>query len=787
MTSDVIWFDRLSIDDMNRVGEKNASLGEMIKNLSSVGVSVPNGFAVNTSVYRSFLSDNGLKARIDEALNKLDVTNDDDVAHTSREIRGWIVDTPFTSDFIDAIGSAFTQLQQGDEQLSVAVRSSPNVAYLPHTNDSDSRDSFLNVVGIDSVLSCIKEVFASPFCEQALQYRAHEDVDLSTLELSVGVQHMVRSETAASGKIHTFDLESGFDQVVFISSAYGLGEMVMKGAVNADEFCVHKANLNAGKPAILRRNLGGKAVKMVYSNDPTIGSTVVKERVERSLRRMFSISNDEVTQLAKQALAIEAHYGQTMRIEWAKDGDDGRLYIVQARPETAKGSTKTHIMERYLLQETGRVLLEGRSIGHRIGHGSVRVVECAADLHQVQPGDVLVADMTDPDWEPILEKAAAIITNRGGRTCHAAIIARELGLPAIVGCEDATRLLSNGQSITVSCAEGDSGFVYDGILEFDVRTNRLDSMPELSLQLMMNIGNPDRAFDYQALPNAGVGLARLEFMINRMIGIHPKALLNFNTLPDDLKTMIDNRTAGADDPVEFYVEKIVEGISMLAAAFSEKPVIVRLSDFKSNEYANLIGGRLFEPNEENPMLGFRGASRYIAKEFRDCFELECRAIKRARDDMGFTNIEVMVPFVRTVGEAEQVVSLLEDNGLKRGENGLRLIMMCELPINALLADQFLEFFDGFSIGTNDLTQLCLGIDRDSSYIAHLFDERNDAVLSLLENAIHACKKANKYVGVCGQGPSEHPDFANWLMQKNIDSISLSPDSVLDTWFFLADR
>lgn len=787
MTSDVIWFDRLSIDDMNRVGEKNASLGDMIKNLSSVGVSVPNGFAINTSVYRSFLSDNGLKTRIDEALTKLDATDDDDVTHTSSEIRRWMIDAPFAPTFIDAIRDALTQLQQGDEQLSVAVRSSPNVAYLPHSNDSNSRDSFLNVAGVDSVLACIKEVFASPFCEQALRYRESEDVDISALELSVGVQHMVRSETAASGKIHTFDPESGFDQAVFISSAYGLGEMVMKGAVNADEFCVHKANLNAGKPAILRRNLGGKAVKMVYSDDPTIGSTVVKERVERSLRRMFSISNDEVKQLAKQALAIEAHYGQTMCIEWAKDGDDGRLYIVQARPETVKSSSKTHIMERYLLQETGSVLLEGRSIGHRIGHGPVRVVECAADLHQVQPGDVLVADMTDPDWEPILEKAAAIITNRGGRTCHAAIIARELGLPAIVGCEDATRLLSNGQNITVSCAEGDSGFVYDGILEFDVRTNRLDSMPELSLQLMMNIGNPDRAFDYQALPNAGVGLARLEFMINRMIGIHPKALLNFSTLPDDLKTMIENRTAGADDPVEFYVEKIVEGISMLAAAFSEKPVIVRLSDFKSNEYANLIGGRLFEPNEENPMLGFRGASRYIAKEFRDCFELECRAIKRARDDMGFTNIEVMVPFVRTVGEAEQVVSLLEDNGLKRGDNGLRLIMMCELPINALLADQFLEFFDGFSIGTNDLTQLCLGIDRDSSYIAHLFDERNSAVLSLLENTISACKKANKYVGVCGQGPSEHPDFANWLMQKNIDSISLSPDSVLDTWFFLADR
>ncbi len=584
----------------------------------------------------------------------------------------------------------------------------------------------------------------------------------------------------------TLDTESGFRDVVFITGAYGLGETVVQGAVNPDEFYVHKPTLEAGRPAILRRNLGSKAIKMIYGDEAKAGRSVKVVDVDRADRARFALSDAEVTELAKQAMIIEKHYGRPMDIEWAKDGDDGKLYIVQARPETVKSRASATVMERYLLKEKGTVLVEGRAIGQRIGAGPVKVINDVSEMDKVQPGDVLVSDMTDPDWEPVMKRASAIVTNRGGRTCHAAIIARELGIPAVVGCGNATQILQDGQGVTVSCAEGDTGFIFEGELGFDVRKNSVDAMPDLPFKIMMNVGNPDRAFDFAQLPNEGVGLARLEFIINRMIGVHPKALLNFAGLPADIKESVEKRIAGYPDPVGFYVEKLVEGISTLAAAFWPKKVIVRLSDFKSNEYANLIGGKLYEPEEENPMLGFRGASRYISESFRDCFELECRALKKVRNEMGLTNVEIMVPFVRTLGEASQVVELLAGNGLKRGENGLKVIMMCELPSNALLADEFLEFFDGFSIGSNDLTQLTLGLDRDSGIVAHLFDERNPAVKKLLANAIAACNKAGKYIGICGQGPSDHPDLARWLMEQGIESVSLNPDSVLDTWFFLAE-
>ncbi len=614
----------------------------------------------------------------------------------------------------------------------------------------------------------------------------HQGFDHKLVALSAGVQRMVRSETGTAGVMFTLDTESGFRDVVFITGAYGLGETVVQGAVNPDEFYVHKPTLEAGRPAILRRNLGSKAIKMIYGDEAKAGRSVKVVDVDRADRARFALSDAEVTELAKQAMIIEKHYGRPMDIEWAKDGDDGKLYIVQARPETVKSRASATVMERYLLKEKGTVLVEGRAIGQRIGAGPVKVINDVSEMDKVQPGDVLVSDMTDPDWEPVMKRASAIVTNRGGRTCHAAIIARELGIPAVVGCGNATQILQDGQGVTVSCAEGDTGFIFEGELGFDVRKNSVDAMPDLPFKIMMNVGNPDRAFDFAQLPNEGVGLARLEFIINRMIGVHPKALLNFAGLPADIKESVEKRIAGYPDPVGFYVEKLVEGISTLAAAFWPKKVIVRLSDFKSNEYANLIGGKLYEPEEENPMLGFRGASRYISESFRDCFELECRALKKVRNEMGLTNVEIMVPFVRTLGEASQVVELLAGNGLKRGENGLKVIMMCELPSNALLADEFLEFFDGFSIGSNDLTQLTLGLDRDSGIVAHLFDERNPAVKKLLANAIAACNKAGKYIGICGQGPSDHPDLARWLMEQGIESVSLNPDSVLDTWFFLAE-
>lgn len=786
MVEYVVSLDKLGVHDVEHVGGKNASLGEMISNLAGAGVSVPGGFATTAQAYRDFLEQSGLNDRIHAALDALDVDDVNALAKTGAQIRQWVMEAEFPARLDSEIRQAFAALANGNDNLAVAVRSSATAEDLPDASFAGQQETFLNIRGVDNVIRAAKEVFASLFNDRAIAYRVHQGFDHKLVALSAGVQRMVRSETGTAGVIFTLDTESGFRDVVFITGAYGLGETVVQGAVNPDEFYVHKPTLEAGRPAILRRNLGSKAIKMIYGDEAKAGRSVKVVDVDRADRARFALSDAEVTELAKQAMIIEKHYGRPMDIEWAKDGDDGKLYIVQARPETVKSRASATVMERYLLKEKGTVLVEGRAIGQRIGAGPVKVINDVSEMDKVQPGDVLVSDMTDPDWEPVMKRASAIVTNRGGRTCHAAIIARELGIPAVVGCGNATQILQDGQGVTVSCAEGDTGFIFEGELGFDVRKNSVDAMPDLPFKIMMNVGNPDRAFDFAQLPNEGVGLARLEFIINRMIGVHPKALLNFAGLPADIKESVEKRIAGYPDPVGFYVEKLVEGISTLAAAFWPKKVIVRLSDFKSNEYANLIGGKLYEPEEENPMLGFRGASRYISESFRDCFELECRALKKVRNEMGLTNVEIMVPFVRTLGEASQVVELLAGNGLKRGENGLKVIMMCELPSNALLADEFLEFFDGFSIGSNDLTQLTLGLDRDSGIVAHLFDERNPAVKKLLANAIAACNKAGKYIGICGQGPSDHPDLARWLMEQGIESVSLNPDSVLDTWFFLAE-
>lgn len=786
MVEYVVSLDKLGVHDVEHVGGKNASLGEMISNLAGAGVSVPGGFATTAQAYRDFLEQSGLNDRIHAALDALDVDDVNALAKTGAQIRQWVMEAEFPARLDSEIRQAFAALANGNDNLAVAVRSSATAEDLPDASFAGQQETFLNIRGVDNVIRAAKEVFASLFNDRAIAYRVHQGFDHKLVALSAGVQRMVRSETGTAGVMFTLDTESGFRDVVFITGAYGLGETVVQGAVNPDEFYVHKPTLEAGRPAILRRNLGSKAIKMIYGDEAKAGRSVKVVDVDRADRARFALSDAEVTELAKQAMIIEKHYGRPMDIEWAKDGDDGKLYIVQARPETVKSRASATVMERYLLKEKGTVLVEGRAIGQRIGAGPVKVINDVLEMDKVQPGDVLVSDMTDPDWEPVMKRASAIVTNRGGRTCHAAIIARELGIPAVVGCGNATQILQDGQGVTVSCAEGDTGFIFEGELGFDVRKNSVDAMPDLPFKIMMNVGNPDRAFDFAQLPNEGVGLARLEFIINRMIGVHPKALLNFAGLPADIKESVEKRIAGYPDPVGFYVEKLVEGISTLAAAFWPKKVIVRLSDFKSNEYANLIGGKLYEPEEENPMLGFRGASRYISESFRDCFELECRALKKVRNEMGLTNVEIMVPFVRTLGEASQVVELLAGNGLKRGENGLKVIMMCELPSNALLADEFLEFFDGFSIGSNDLTQLTLGLDRDSGIVAHLFDERNPAVKKLLANAIAACNKAGKYIGICGQGPSDHPDLARWLMEQGIESVSLNPDSVLDTWFFLAE-
>ncbi len=787
MEARVIGLEKLGKHDVERVGGKNASLGEMISHLSNAGVSVPGGFATTAQAYRDFLEQSGLNAKIQAELDQLNVDDVQALTTTGAKIRQWVVDTPLIPELETEIRTAFAELAQGNPDIAVAVRSSATAEDLPDASFAGQQETFLNIRGIDNVLVAVKEVFASLFNDRAIAYRVHQGYAHAHVALSAGIQRMVRSETGAAGVMFTLDTESGFPDVVFITSSYGLGEMVVQGAVNPDEFYVSKPLLEKNKLAIVRRNLGSKHQKMIYGDHGVTGESTVIVDVEKVERQQFSLNDHELTELAKQALIIEKHYGSAMDIEWAKDGDDGKLYIVQARPETVKSRENVGTMERYLLKQKGTVICEGRSIGQRIGSGKVRIVTSIKEMDKVQPGDVLVSDMTDPDWEPVMKRASAIITNRGGRTCHAAIIARELGVPAIVGCGNATEVLKDGQEVTASCAEGDTGHIYDGALAFEVQRNSIESMPPLPFKIMMNVGNPDRAFDFAQIPNEGIGLARLEFIINRMIGVHPKALLNFDSLPRETRAAVLARTAGYTSPIDFFVEKLVEGISTLAAAFADKPVIVRMSDFKSNEYANLIGGKLYEPEEENPMLGFRGASRYVSENFRDCFELECRALKKVRDEMGLTNVKIMIPFVRTVNEAARVIELLAANGLRRGENGLEVIMMCELPTNALLADKFLEHFDGFSIGSNDLTQLTLGLDRDSGIVSHLFDERDEAVKILLSMAIQACNKAGKYIGICGQGPSDHPDLAQWLMEQGIQSVSLNPDSVLETWFFLAEE
>jgi pyruvate, water dikinase len=777
----VIPFEQLGMHDVERVGGKNASLGEMISSLAKLGVQVPGGFATTAQAYREFLQQGGLDERIRAELSGLNVDDVSKLAASGARIRQWILATPLPPAFGAAVSE---QLRKMGRDSAVAVRSSATAEDLPEASFAGQQETFLNVRGEAAVLKAMHEVFASLFNDRAISYRVHQGFDHSAVALSAGVQHMVRSDLGASGVMFTLDTDSGFRDVVFITASWGLGETVVQGAVNPDEFYLYKPALRANKLAVVRRNLGGKAVKMVYAAE---GSAERVQTVEVPLadRRRFSLSDEDLVTLARQALIIEEHYGRPMDIEWARDGANGNIYILQARPETVQSRAGRSI-QRYTLKAHSRVLTSGRSIGQRIGAGPARVIRDASEMARVQSGDVLVADMTDPDWEPVMKRAAAIVTNRGGRTCHAAIIARELGIPAVVGCGDATQKIREGQEVTVSCAEGETGHVYEGMLQFERKQVELDTLPKIPVKIMMNVGNPDRAFDFAGIPNSGVGLARLEFIINRMIGVHPRALLEFDKLDDDLKEQIRVQMAGYDTPVGFYVEKLAEGIAQIAAAFAPQPVIVRLSDFKSNEYANLIGGARYEPHEENPMLGFRGAARYVDESFRPCFELECRAIRRVREDMGLTNVQVMVPFVRTLEEARQVTELLSANGLKRGQHDLTVVMMCELPTNALLADKYLEYFDGMSIGSNDMTQLTLGLDRDSAIVAAHFDERDEAVRQLLSMAIEACRRRRKYVGICGQGPSDHPDLARWLLEQGIESMSLNPDTVVETWLFLAD-
>ncbi|RVU37001.1 phosphoenolpyruvate synthase [Rheinheimera riviphila] len=784
----VVWYQDLGMHDVPRVGGKNASLGEMISNLANAGVQVPGGFATTAEAFNQFLEQSGVNERIYQLLDKTDVDNVTELAKAGAQIRQWVIETPFQPEFEQAIRTSYAELCAGFENdASFAVRSSATAEDMPDASFAGQQETFLNVRGYDAVIEAIKHVFASLFNDRAISYRVHQGYDHRGVALSAGIQRMVRSDCASSGVMFSIDTESGFEDVVFVTSSYGLGEMVVQGAVNPDEFYVHKPTVTAGRPAVVRRTLGSKLVQMVYSSEQGHGKQVKIEDIPQAKSRQFSLTDAEVEELARQAITIEKHYGRAMDIEWAKDGIDGKLYIVQARPETVRSREDSNLMERYQLEGTAPIVVEGRAIGHKIGSGTAKVLSSIADMDQILPGDVLITDMTDPDWEPIMKRASAIVTNRGGRTCHAAIIARELGIPAVVGCGNATSTVKTGQQVTVSCAEGDTGFVYDGILPFNVVTSRVDQMPPLKMKIMMNVGNPERAFSFAKLPHAGIGLARLEFIINRGIGVHPKALLNYDVQPSDIKAVIDEMMAGYASPREYYVGKLTEGISTLAAAFSPERVIVRMSDFKSNEYANLIGGQQYEPHEENPMIGFRGASRYISEDFRDCFAMECEALKRVRNDMGFTNVEIMIPFVRTLEEAASVIELLAEQGLKRGENGLKVIMMCELPSNCLLAEEFLEYFDGFSIGSNDLTQLTLGLDRDSGLIAHLFDERNPAIKKLLSMAISTAKAKGKYVGICGQGPSDHEDFAAWLMEQGIDSVSLNPDTVLETWLYLAKK
>ena len=774
------------MSDVARVGGKNASLGELIGELGALGIRVPQGFATTAEAYRDFLAQDGLDRRIEERMASLDVAEVNELARCGAQVRDWIEAQPLPAALEKSIRATYARMQEKmGADVSVAVRSSATAEDLPDASFAGQQETYLNVHGIEHVLSAVKRVFASLYNDRAIAYRVHRGFVHSDIALSVGVQRMVRSDVAASGVMFTLDTESGFDQVVFVTASYGLGEAIVQGAVNPDEFYVYKRGLQENRPAILRRRLGAKALRMVYADSREPGRSVLTEPVPDEQRRHFCLTDREVEELGRIAMTIEQHYRRPMDIEWGKDGVDGELYVLQARPETVKARSGIDALQRFRLKSRSEVLVSGRAIGQKIGSGSVRLVRRLEEMDRVQPGDVLVTDMTDPDWEPVMKRAAAIVTNRGGRTCHAAIIARELGIPAVVGTGDATRRLEEGAPVTVSCAEGDTGNVYRGMLEIEELNLTLDAMPRLPLKIAMNVGNPELAFEFRRLPNAGVGLARLEFIIARMIGIHPKAVLHYPDLPSELKQAVEKQAAGYANPVTFYVEKLVEGVATLGAAFYPKPVIVRLSDFKSNEYSSLVGGSKYEPHEENPMLGFRGASRYIADSFRDCFELECRAMRKVREDMGLTNVEIMVPFVRTLEEARKVVELLAQNGLERGRAGLRLIMMCEIPSNAVLADQFLEYFDGFSIGSNDMTQLTLGLDRDSGIVAGEFDERDPAVKQMLHLAIQACRRAHKYVGICGQGPSDHPDLAKWLVEEGIDSISLNPDSVVETWLYLA--
>ncbi|MFS2242505.1 phosphoenolpyruvate synthase [Microbacterium sp. OR16] len=788
MVTNILWFDQIGMADLPQVGGKNASLGEMISNLAELGVRVPGGFATTADAYRRFLAHDGLRERIRDAIAGLDADDVTRLALVGTEIRGWIIEHPLPGDLERDIRDAYDQLVAKDaepDRVTWAVRSSATAEDLPDASFAGQQETFLNIGGIENVLTAIRSVYASLYNDRAIAYRVHHGFDHDEVALSAGVQRMVRSDIGSSGVMFTIDTESGFDDAVFVTSSYGLGEAVVQGAVNPDEFYVSKPALRAGRPAILKRSVGEKAIAMRYTDSREAGASTAFVDVPVADRPLFSITDTELTELARHALVIEEHYGRPMDIEWGKDGVDGRLYILQARPETVVSRASSTVMRRFRLQEKGPVAVEGRAIGQRIGAGPVRVLRDATQMSEFQTGDVLVADMTDPDWEPIMKRASAIVTNRGGRTCHAAIIARELGIPAVVGTGGATRVLTDGQPVTVSCAEGDTGVVYEGILPFAEEETALDSMPEAPVKIMMNVGTPDQAFSFSRLPHRGVGLARLEFIINRQIGIHPRALLEHDALPDDLRRQVDARIAAYPSPRDYFVQRVAEGVSMLAAAFAPEPVIVRMSDFKSNEYANLIGGERYEPHEENPMIGYRGASRYISPDFRECFEMECEALKFVRDEMGFTNVQVMVPFVRTVAEGQAVVELLAENGLRRGENGLKVVMMCEVPTNALLADDYLEHFDGFSIGSNDMTQLTLGLDRDSALVADTFDERDPAVLKLLSMAIEACRRQGKYVGICGQGPSDHPELAEWLVEQGIESVSLNPDTVVETWLRLA--
>ncbi|WP_375422771.1 phosphoenolpyruvate synthase [uncultured Friedmanniella sp.] len=777
-------FAEIGLADLEQVGGKNSSLGEMVGNLADAGVRVPDGFATTAEAFRAFVAQSGLAELISARLAGLDTDDVVRLAEVGREIRAEVLARPFPPDLEADLRAAYDELVAGTPEASFAVRSSATAEDLPDASFAGQQETFLNIRGIEAVLTAVKEVFASLYNDRAIAYRVHHHFDHDAVALSAGIQRMVRSDLGSSGVMFTMDTESGFTDAVFITSSYGLGEAVVQGAVNPDEFYVHKPGLRARRPAILKRGLGEKATKMVYTEDPTVGRTTAFVDVAVEDRRRLSLTDAQVTELARHALAIEAHYGRPMDIEWGLDGLDGQLYVLQARPETVKSRQPAGLQERFRLESTGSRLIEGRAIGQKIGAGKVHVLSALEDMHTFVPGDVLVADMTDPDWEPIMKRASAIVTNRGGRTCHAAIIARELGIPAVVGTGSATRDLADGREVTVSCAEGDTGFVYDGLLDFTVESSAATTMPDLAVKIMMNVGTPDQAFSFAALPNDGVGLARLEFVINRQIGIHPKALLDFDVLEEPLRSAVAERTAAYASPRDYFVSRVAEGVSMLAAAFAPKPVIVRLSDFKSNEYAHLLGGELYEPHEENPMIGYRGAARYLSADFAECFAMECEALRYVRDEMGLTNVKIMIPFVRTVAEIEGVIELLGSHGLKRGGNDLQVIMMCELPSNAVVADAFLDHVDGYSIGSNDMTQLTLGLDRDSSLVAATFDERDPAVKFMLDAAIKACRARGKYVGICGQGPSDHPDLADWLVRQGIESMSLNPDTVISTWLRL---